>query len=333
MLTARIRTTVYFGALMGALVLAFFIARPYATGILLALTFSMLAEGFHRRVLRWCGLREGLAALITSLLIAVIVVVPFVILGSRVLGEAGRVYSRLAESGTFTVNAPIEGGLITADMFARVGEYVRQGILWGLQNLGIVFSSIASIGVNAFVGVIALFYFLKDGERIRRKFIEWSPLGHVATEKILAKLSLAMHSVISGTLFIAVIQGVAAGIGFTVLGVPQPALWGAVTVLTALIPAVGSMLVTAPATVYLFFTVGPTRAILLFLWGAIVVGSIDNFLRPKLIERHTDIHPFLILISVFGGISLFGPLGFILGPLVLSLLFALFELYPEFAGE
>lgn len=333
MITARIRTAVYFGLLIAALVLAFFIARPYASGIVLALTLSMLADRFHRRVVKWCHERESLAALATTLLIAVVIVVPCVILGTQVFQEAARVYANLAHVAEGPVLSFTSDNPITADMFARIGDYVRQAILWGLENLGAVFSSIAAIGVNVFVGIIALFYFLKDGDRIRKKIVEWSPLGDKATEKILTKLSLAMHSVISGTLLISVLQGVAMGIGFLILDVPQPALWGAVTVLTSLIPAVGSMLVTVPATVYLFFVAGPLPALALFLWGALVVASIDNVLRPKLIERYIKIHPFLILISVFGGIAFFGPLGFILGPLVLSLIFALFELYPEFSGE
>jgi predicted PurR-regulated permease PerM len=134
----------------------------------------------------------------------------------------------------------------------------------------------------------------------------------------------------AGTLFIALIQGLLAGVGFWIFGLPQPALWGTLTIITALVPVVGTALIWLPASIYLFSTGVTGMALGLFLWGAILVGSIDNFLRPKLIERYMKVHPFFILISVLGGLSLFGPLGFLLGPLVLSLILALLEIYPEF---
>jgi predicted PurR-regulated permease PerM len=109
--------------------------------------------------------------------------------------------------------------------------------------------------------------------------------------------------------------------------VPSALLWGGVTVIAALVPGVGTSLVIIPGVLYLFFTGDTTHAVGLLFWGVACVGLIDNILGPKLIEKNINIHPLLILLSVLGGIAFFGVIGFILGPIVLSFLFTLFQIY------
>ena len=125
----------------------------------------------------------------------------------------------------------------------------------------------------------------------------------------------------------ALIQGILTAVGFTFFGIPNATLWGSVAAITALIPGIGTALVLLPAILYLYFSGETLFAVGLLLWGMTAVGLVDNFLGPKLVERGMRLHPFLILLSVLGGVGFFGPLGFLLGPLVLSLLFALIEIY------
>ncbi len=337
MANEKIRNYFFFGMLTIALIFAFFIGLPYVAGIIIALTFSIIAHPFYRKVVRFCRGNKGIASFLTILLILIVIVTPIVFLSIQVFDEAIGAYTSLSSGNHITVLPQLSWldtyiGLSSyLEHFAEnIGQYIQQSALWVAQNLGSVFSSVAQIAVNVFVGIFALYYFLKDGDKIHELIISKSPLSEEHTSQIFKKMTVAVKSVISGTLFIALIQGVVAGIGFFILGVPQPALWGMITVVTALIPAVGTMITVLPATGYLFFVSGPWYALGMFLWGAFVVGMIDNVLRPKLIERHMKIHPFLIFISVLGGISFFGPLGFILGPLTLSFLFALFEIYSSF---
>ena len=117
-------------------------------------------------------------------------------------------------------------------------------------------------------------------------------------------------------------------LGLAIFAVPSPALWGMVAVVASLIPAIGAGVIILPAAIYLFIASGPIFGLGILLWGALIVGLIDNLLRPKLIERGIHIHPLLILFSVLGGIGFFGVTGFLLGPLILSLLFALLDIYP-----
>ena len=139
----------------------------------------------------------------------------------------------------------------------------------------------------------------------------------------------AINSVIKGSLVIAIIQGILTGLGFTLFQVPNPALWGSIASITALIPGIGTALVLIPGILYLFFSFKIGLGFGLLAWGILAVGLIDNILGPTLVGRGTKIHPFLVLFGVLGGIQLFGPAGFIAGPLILSLLFALAEIYSK----
>ena len=144
---------------------------------------------------------------------------------------------------------------------------------------------------------------------------------------------MAINSIIRGTLIIAVIQGVMTGIGFAIFGVPSPTLWGSIAAIGALVPGVGTAIVFTPAILFLFFAGNTVPAIGLLVWGIVAVGLIDNFLGPVLVGRGIRIHPLFILFAVIGGIGFFGPMGFLLGPLVVSLLYGLFEIYRLFMIE
>jgi len=181
--------------------------------------------------------------------------------------------------------------------------------------------------VTAFLFIISLYYLLKDGALLRKKIVALSPLKDADDETIIKKLELAVSSVIKGNFVIAFIQGVVTAIGFSIFGLPNAVLWGTIAAIAALIPSVGTALVFVPAIILLFISGQIFAAFGLLLWGALAVGLIDNFLGPKLIGRGMQLHPLLVLLSVLGGISLFGPIGFVLGPIVLSLLFALLDIY------
>jgi predicted PurR-regulated permease PerM len=206
-------------------------------------------------------------------------------------------------------------------------KYAQQALQWSFTNIDAVFSGIAKIIFNIFILILALYYMLKDGSTLKRNIIRFSPLQDMYDEQIFNKLQRAVNSVIKGSLVVGVVQGTLTGIGFAIFGVPNPALWGTFAVLAALIPGIGTALVLGPGILYLILTGSLPQAVGLIIWAIVAVGLIDNFLGPKLVGGGVHIHQFLILLSVIGGLSFFGPIGFILGPLVVSLLFALLEIY------
>lgn len=256
-------------------------------------------------------------------------------LGRQVFLEARNTYITLASGnvsfGTDFLQAKINS--IFPSINIDVRGYAADFTNWFFSNLGSFFSGTLDIVLKTFLVIVSLFYFLKDGERFKKVFVRLSPLPDEYDEKILITLERSVKSIVRGSFLIAIIQGTLSGIGFYIFGLPNPALWGMVAALSALVPAVGTSLVLIPAVLYLFITSSMGSAIGLLLWSALLVGMVDNFLSPKLIERGIHIHPLFILFSIIGGVLFFGPGGFILGPLVLSLLFTLFEIYDLFIHQ
>jgi len=149
----------------------------------------------------------------------------------------------------------------------------------------------------------------------------------------LDKLERSVNSVIKGNLVVAAVQGVMCSAGFIIFGVPSPILWGMTAAVAALVPGVGTSLVIIPAILFLFLTGSVSMALGLFLWGVVAVGLIDNYLGPKLIGKNTNLHPLLVMLSVIGGLLFFGPIGFILGPLTISLFFAIVDIFLLVSGS
>jgi len=212
------------------------------------------------------------------------------------------------------------------------GQYMEQGLSFLIKHLGTVFSNVAKIMVGIIVLFIALYYLFKDGHELRKSVIALSPLSDVYDETIFRKLELAINSVVLGSISVALVQGVLTAIGLAVFGVPNPVFWGSVATVTALIPGVGTSIVLISSILFLFFTGAEVAAVGLLIWGIVAVGLVDNVLGPKIVGKGAKLHPFLILLSILGGIGLFGPIGFLFGPLALALLFAFLEIYSTIRG-
>jgi len=316
--------------------LSFFILRPFLFAIVLALVFSIIFQPLHLKMLKYTLKHEGLAAFLTTIIIVVLIFTPLTFLAIQILQEAKELYVSLLTGGgkDSLLNVFNKLAYFSHDYFPDAGEisanidqYLKQGLSWLLNNLGAFFSNFANMMVTAFLFIISLYYLLKDGALLRKKIVALSPLKDADDEIIIKKLELAVSSVIKGNFVIAFIQGVVTAIGFSIFGLPNAVFWGTIAAIAALIPSVGTALVFVPAIILLFISGQIFAAFGLLLWGALAVGLIDNFLGPKLIGRGMQLHPLLVLLSVLGGISLFGPIGFVLGPIVLSLLFALLDIY------
>lgn len=322
--------------LIGTLVLSFYVLRPFLSAFILAVVFTVIFQPLYRKILKYSFKHEGLAALLTTIIVVVIILTPLTFLGVRILQELRQLYVSLVEGGGkdnfINVFNSLSGNfrhyfLLPPEFSINLGQYLKEGLNWLLQNLGALFSNFVSILATSFVFLISLYYLLKDGQKLKQAVINYSPLANIDDEMILSKLGLAITSVVKGNFTIAFIQGVLTAVGFTIFGVPNAILWGTVASLAALIPSVGTSLVFIPAIIFLFVSGQIFSAVGLLLWGALAVGLIDNFLGPKLIGRGMKLHPLLILFSVFGGLIFFGPVGFLLGPIILSLLFALLHIY------
>jgi predicted PurR-regulated permease PerM len=268
----------------------------------------------------------------------IFILVPITFLVVQIFQEAEGLYINLADGlGYQNLNE------LWPDLRQRLGEisplfenlsgdvnqYLGNILSFLVQNLGIIFSNLARILAGLFVFLVSFFFLLKDGEKLRQRLLRLSPLNREDDELIINRVTAAINSVIKGSLFVATLQGISCSIGFLIFGLPNPVIWGSVAALGALVPGVGTTIVLVPAILYLYFTGQLISAIGLLAWGILAVGMIDNFLGPRFVGKRAGLHPLLILLSVLGGLSFFGPIGFILGPLTISLLLVLLDIYAE----
>jgi predicted PurR-regulated permease PerM len=349
---------VFFLSLFGiSITLLFLILQPYIGALFVAAILSIIFFPLYKYFLKQLKGRETASALVTTFTVLTIILIPLFIVGAILFQEALNFANTLGEVSTTTTMAleqdvalepadqvatttieeyiyKVESQLNTiapdADINLDIRSLAQNTALWITGNLGSFFASVAKGALNLFIVIMAMFFFLRDGMKVRELLIRWSPLRDKYDENILHKLKIAVDSVVKGSLLIAIIQGTLTGIGFVLFGVPSPVLWGFVATLSSLIPSVGTGIVWIPGVLYLIFVQeNLLMAIALGLWGVLIVGLIDNLLRPILIERGVKVHPFLILLSIFGGLSLFGLIGFLAGPIVLSFVVALVDVFPE----
>ncbi len=343
-MTTRTIQVSFFFAMFGIVaVLAFFIFKPYLNILVLAATFAVVFYPLYQKLRKFFGEKNpGVAACATIVSVMIIVFVPLTILGTRVVSETQMLVSEindanahernplgslpLSENPTIRSLQERAQGFLT-ESTADLGRFAQNLLSKVVSNLAQLFQSIAQAFLAVFLWFLAFYYFLRDGHHIKKVIVGLSPLSDKYDNEILSKVSVSMKSVIGGTLIVAIIQGVLAGIGFWIFNIPSPSIWGALTVITALIPMVGTALISIPAIGYLFVTGNTVMAIGLFIWSMLLVGGVDNIIRPKLIQRGIQVHPFIILLSVLGGISVFGPIGFLTGPIIVTLFSEFLSIY------
>jgi predicted PurR-regulated permease PerM len=322
--------------IVGIFLLAYNIFSPFIYTLVMAVIFAVLFQPMQQKILKMTKDRMRIASLLTTLIVIVCIFLPLVILGVQITKEAKTLYLMIAEnSNKDTISTLLKDNMKFLQVYfpniknfsLDVNNYLEQGLSWVIQNMGAIFSSIVALLFDFLLFLVALYFLLKDGRQMKKMILAVSPLDDRDDEMIFSKLEMAINSVIKGRLLIVLIQGVVAATGFTIFGVPNAILWGSVTVIAALIPGIGTSLVVIPALIYLFMTKHIVATIGLAIWGFGLVGLIDNVVGPKLMGRGMPIHPFLIFLSVLGGIAFFGPIGFLLGPLTLSMLFSLMEIY------
>lgn len=333
---SRLQVSYFATILIVVLVLAFFIFKPFLIVLVVAGTLGVILNPVYLYMLKRVKF-PPIASIITIIIAIIVILIPLFFLGRQVFIEARNTYLLFATGSDVSVFGLdfIESKLqlLFPSFNIQLEQHVAEASRWFLGNIGSLFSGTLDIILKSFLVVVALFYFLKDGPQFKRAYMELSPLPNEYDQKILGTLQTSMRSIMRGSFLIAIIQGTLCGVGFYFFGLPNPALWGMIAAISALIPGVGTALVVFPAVIYLFFTSSLSSTLGLLLWGSILVGLIDNFLSPKLLERGINIHPLFILFSIIGGLVFFGPTGFIVGPLVLSLLFTLFDIYDLFIHQ
>lgn len=326
----------FFVVLVAAGYLVWQIVSPFFTALALAVIIVIICYPVYEKIVLITPKHNTtIASLITTILVVIAIVLPIAFISTILVGEAVEFYQSLGSGKELAVEQYSNQLEEVVQKYIpgfelNVTDQLRQSAEWLTRNLGAIFAGTVSTLFVFFIALIGSFYFFKDGKQFVSLLVKVSPLPDREDMIIFARLVKAVRGVVTGTVLIALIQGVLAAIGFTIFGVEQAVLWGSLAAIGALIPGVGTMVITIPAVIYLFVSGDVGNAIGLLLWGATVVGTIDNILGPYLMSRGSNLHPFMTLISVLGGMILFGPIGFIIGPVITTLFMVLLEVYHQY---
>lgn len=325
-----------------SLFLTYAVVQPYVGILFLSIILAIVFMPLHSRVLKLIK-APTLAALFSMVLLALVVLIPLSVFGVLLFEEVTDLYGSVisANSSEFFLRSMSQitefVNKFTPGSFA-LSEYVdvksyAQGVLsWSLEHFNALFAGFVKGIFATLLIFLAVFYSFRDGSKFVKAIVRLSPLNDEYDERIVERLKTAVNSVVRGHLAVGILQGLMTGLGLFIFGVPNPAIWGTVAAVGSLVPSIGTALVLLPAIIFTFIVSGWASGVGLLVWGILAVGLIDNLLGPMLIEKGIKIHPFLILISALGGISFFGPIGFIAGPVILSLFFALVEIAPLIQG-
>lgn len=326
-----------------SLYLCYLISKPFLGPVLIAVMFSIAFHPLHARMQLYFH-RPNVAAAISTTIVLLIVTIPVVILGISVSGELHALVQSLREQSWS------QGGL--SPYLARMGQsllnrfanYVHVSQLdpqatllrWTEQASRYLISIGASLVTNLVSFVLdtvvvffSLFFFFREGKTIVRKFSKLLPLRREQTNTLFTGISDTMIANLYGGLAVGVAQGTLTGLSFWFLGLPAPILWTLVTALASLVPMVGSALVWGPAAILLLLSGHWVKAIILFAWGAAVVGQIDAVVRPYVVGARVKVHTLLVFFALLGGVKAFGIVGIFVGPVLLSITLAVLNMLKD----
>ena len=320
----RIESLLFFMATAGGIIICVLLAAPFLAPITGALTLAILVAPLHGRIESRLKQRTA-AALVSILISAVVIILPSFFVIQRLASEAA--------AGAGYVQGQVDAGALQAliDRYPRIapiGNWIVEHI-----DLRAIFATVAArlsdiatsflrASLVQILGFILtfylLFYFLRDRRIAVRLLRNLLPLAPAETDRLFSRVIDTVRATIYGTLVVSAIQGALAGFMFWFLGLPTPVVWGVIMALLSLVPVLGAFIVWIPAAIFLGLEGNWASAVTLALWGALVVGGIDNVLRPMIVGDRLKLHTVAVFISILGGLILFGPSGFILGPVVVT---------------
>lgn len=320
----------------------YLIFKPFLIAILVAFILWQLFKGWHKKILKLLGGHKALASLLSCTIIFFILVIPFLIVLGLITSEANNLYKSIQEN-----NWNIEIG-VDSEMFLlkelgfESGKFSLESLtsssyFEGAKGIGNfllnavkkTYQGASSFIFTTFITFFVLYYLFKDGEKILRRLMNLSPLPNRQEKNLIEDFVNISRATLKGSLVIAIVQGLILGLTFWFTGVSAPAIWGVVTAIVSLIPLIGAVLVWLPACIIMFFMGHWVSALIILIIGAGIVSTIDNFLRPKLVENETSLHPMLVLLSTLGGIGVFGIMGFLIGPIIIVLFLSLLRIYKS----
>ncbi len=324
------------------------ILSPFLSSIVWAILLAMVLYPVHKKLRSLLRKREILSALIMTLLVLVVIVLPFTLLMASLASDVVSLYHQIENMiKTGELQAYFERVKeipILKWILAKLGQHVDLSIMdpvpFLLKNLNqistfifnqttILIKGFSTFVAGFFFTLLSLYYLFKDGSTLFEGLKETAPLPSKEKDLLIQRFRDMIYATIYGGILIAVIQGVLGGLSFWALGLPSPIFWGTAMALLSFIPIGGTALIWAPAAVILLIGGAVLKGILLLGIGVFVISMVDNLLKPFFISARTNIHPLLLFFAVLGGIQAFGLIGVIAGPLVATFFLTLVEIYIQ----
>ena len=329
--------------LVGVSIALAWILLPFYGVLMWAAVIGVLFSPVYRRLSRTPWLAGSPAAAITLLLVLVIVILPFVALTALLAREAAALFTYL-QAGELDVAVYLRG------LFARLPDWAARALeLAGLSDFddlqrrvaGVLAEASQFIATQAFglgqltFGLVASLFFtlylaffvIRDGDEVIDHAQRALPLEERHSRELLRKFNTVIRATVKGTAVVAAVQGTLGGLAFWVLGVSGALVWGVLMMFLSLLPAVGAALVWAPVAAYFFITGEIGKGIALTLYGVLVIGLIDNLLRPILVGKDTRMPDYIVMLATIGGLAVFGVNGFVLGPVIAAMFFAVWHIH------
>src|SRR5215470_2230373 len=319
------------------------VAWPFLEPLLLGALLAGLFHPLYRWITRLVGGRQSLGAVLTLLVLFILVLVPVSVFLGIVVQQALTISDHaipwvrqyLGAANTFNLHDwlvqrfPALADYVPSqeELLQHIGMAAKSAGAFLVTVLSRMTTTTATFVLNLFVMLYAMFFFFKDGQKILERIFYYLPLNDEDEARMLARFTSITRATIKGTVIIGIIQGALAGIAFWIAGIQGAAFWGTIMMIFSILPGIGAALVWGPAVIILFINSQYLAATLLLVWCAAVVGTIDNFLRPALVGRDAKMPDLLILIGTLGGLFLFGPIGFIVGPIVCGLFLTVWDIY------
>jgi len=312
-----------------AFALGFLLFWPFLLIILLAMVFAVLLHPLYKLLLRAVKI-PGIAAFLTILSFVIILCTPLFFMTMVVIKQSQSMYAWLISHGSLTVAIDnLQLWLhhivpsVSFDLHTKVNTFVSS---LGTKAATAITATVSTL-ISFLLMLLTMFYFLKDGPAWKEILLSLSPLSDQSNTRIITILKNAINGIVKGYFVVGLAQGIVTGIGLFVFHVPHAVLWGLLAAVASLVPNVGTGLISIPVVIFLFLTNKVGSAVGYAAWAIFLSGTIDNILNPFVVGKQIAIHPLLVLFSVLGGIALIGPVGLIIGPLIISFIYALISVY------
>lgn len=335
----KIYISIYFGIVF---FLFLYLIRDYIVPLILAAVFAALMRPLYKRLVTWTKGKTNLSSALVTVLFLLIVIIPFLFLIIQIFNQALDLVQQMIpvleeQVANPNQNTGLPEWFPYRDQLNPYKEQITQELgtilqsvgNFALSGLGSLTTSTVIFSIKLFVTLYAMFTIFPNSDKLEDFTYQSLAFTRIEFAKLKERGISIARATIKGALLIAIIQGALMGVAFAIIGIPGVLFWAAVCTLLSLIPSVGSGIVFVPMCIYLFMNGQQTAAIGLLLWGVLIVGTVDNFLRPQLVGRDTQMPDVLILISTLGGITMFGLTGFILGPLIAGMFITVMDVYSE----